>query len=92
VQALLERQICRSLGRLSFGIYLLHFPILFTAACLIFIGTSKALPHAASLAVVFALFIGLTLVAAMAFERWIDRPAITLSRRAGAIGLGSAAA
>jgi peptidoglycan/LPS O-acetylase OafA/YrhL len=91
VQALLVRQICRSLGRLSFGIYLLHFPILFTAACLIFIGTSKALPHAASLAVVFALFIGLTLVAAMAFERWIDRPAITLSRRAGAIGLGSAA-
>ena len=83
VQELLERQSCRHLGRLSFGIYLLHFPILFTLACLIFIGTRNALPHGATLAVVFALFIGLTLVAAALFEHWIDRPAIALSRRAG---------
>jgi hypothetical protein len=32
----------------------------------------------------FAAFIGLTLFAAIVFERWIDRPAIALSRRAGA--------
>ena len=40
--------------------------------------------YAASLTVIFVLFIGLTLFAAIAFERWIDRPAIALSRRAGA--------
>jgi peptidoglycan/LPS O-acetylase OafA/YrhL len=91
-QALLERPTCRQLGRLSFGIYLLHFPILFTVACLIFIGTRNALPHAALLAAVFVLFIGLTLAAAVLFERWIDRPAIALSRRAGTTRLGSAAA
>jgi peptidoglycan/LPS O-acetylase OafA/YrhL len=89
-QALLERPTCRHLGRLSFGIYLLHFPILFTVACLVFIGTSDTLPHTASLAVVFVLFIGVTVAAAVPFERWIDRPAIALSRRAGAARLHTA--
>ena len=83
-QALLERQSCRHLGRLSFGIYLLHFPILFTVACLILVDTLPVLPFAASVAIVFVVFIGITMFAAMLFERWIDRPAIALSRRAGA--------
>ena len=75
---------CRHLGRLSFSIYLLHFPILFTLGCLMFIGVTATLSYAASVTVMFAAFIGLTLFAAIAFERWIDRPAIALSRRAGA--------
>jgi peptidoglycan/LPS O-acetylase OafA/YrhL len=83
-QALLERQSCRHIGRLSFGIYLLHFPILFTVACLILTDTQPVLPFAASVAIVFVVFIGITMFAAMLFERWIDRPAIALSRRAGA--------
>jgi peptidoglycan/LPS O-acetylase OafA/YrhL len=75
---------CRHLGRLSFSIYLLHFPILFTLACLIFVGASVAMPHAAAVAIVFVLFIGITLIAAILFERWIDRPAVALSRLVGA--------
>jgi peptidoglycan/LPS O-acetylase OafA/YrhL len=65
---------CQRLGRLSFSIYLLHFPILFSVVCAAFV----TLP---SVAVAFVLFIALTLLAAFSFERWIDRPAIALSRR-----------
>ncbi|HTI80865.1 MAG TPA: acyltransferase [Acetobacteraceae bacterium] len=67
----------RHLGRLSFSIYLLHFPILFTVVCLAF----TALP---SITAAFALFLAVTLLAAIAFQRWIDAPAIALSHRFGA--------
>ncbi len=67
----------RHLGRLSFSIYLLHFPILFTVVCLAF----TVLP---SLPVAFALLLALTWFAAIAFQRWIDAPAVALSRRLGA--------
>jgi peptidoglycan/LPS O-acetylase OafA/YrhL len=80
----LEGRACRVLGRLSFSIYLLHFPILFTLGCLIFTVMHPVLPPGASVAVMFVAFIGLTLLAALLFERWIDRPAIGLSRLIGA--------
>jgi peptidoglycan/LPS O-acetylase OafA/YrhL len=76
VWPLLSSAPCRHLGRLSFSIYLLHFPILFTIVCL----TYTALPSA-SLA--FLVFLAVTLLAAIGFERSVDRPAIALSRRLG---------
>ncbi len=66
----------RHLGRLSFSISLLHFPILFTVICLAF----TMLP---SVTIAFALFIALTLLAAVAFQRWIDAPSIALSHHLG---------
>jgi peptidoglycan/LPS O-acetylase OafA/YrhL len=65
---------CRQLGRLSFSIYLLHFPILFTMVCL----TYTVVP---SVSVAFVVFLAVTVVAAIGFERTVDRPAIALSRR-----------
>jgi peptidoglycan/LPS O-acetylase OafA/YrhL len=62
----------------------LHFPILFTMVCLAF-----SLMPAASTAAAFVLFLALTLLAAIAFERLIDRPAIALSRRVGIVPLVS---
>ena len=64
---------CRHLGRLSFSIYLLHFPILFTIVSLAF----TALP---SIMFAFMLFLAATFLAAIVFERLADRPAIALSR------------
>jgi peptidoglycan/LPS O-acetylase OafA/YrhL len=76
----LARASCRRLGRLSFGLYLVHFPILFTLACWGFLKLTTALPYPVAVSMTGAGFALLVLVAAAAFERWIDRPAIRLSR------------
>jgi peptidoglycan/LPS O-acetylase OafA/YrhL len=75
----------RRLGRLSFSIYLLHFPILFSLVCLVFAHMS-----APSIVAAFALFLLLTLLASIVFEHYVDRPAITLSRRLGMLRLRAA--
>jgi peptidoglycan/LPS O-acetylase OafA/YrhL len=84
VWPMLESAPFRDLGRLSFSIYLLHFPILFTMVCLAFTFTPAVSTTAA-----FVLFLALTLLAAIAFERLVDRPAIALSRRVGIVPLVS---
>ena len=84
VWPLLESPPLRHLGRLSFSIYLLHFPILFTMVCVAF-----TLMPAGSTAAAFVLFLALTLLAAIAFERLVDRPAIAISRRVGIVPLVS---
>jgi peptidoglycan/LPS O-acetylase OafA/YrhL len=76
IWSFLGSALCRHLGRLSFSIYLLHFPILFTIVCL----TYTVVP---SVGIAFLLFLALTLLAAIGFERTVDRSAIALSRRLG---------
>jgi peptidoglycan/LPS O-acetylase OafA/YrhL len=44
---------------------------------------------AGSTAAAFVLFLALTLLAAIAFERLVDRPAIAISRRVGIVPLVS---
>jgi peptidoglycan/LPS O-acetylase OafA/YrhL len=83
---------CCHLGRLSFGIYLLHFPILFTLSAAAFVDLRRWLPHGASVAGAFAVLFVATLAASVLFERWIDRPAIRFSRSVGAFRWGSVSA
>jgi peptidoglycan/LPS O-acetylase OafA/YrhL len=77
---LLESWPCGSLGRWSFSIYLLHFPILFTLGCASFVWLATSQPTSLLIAIVFPGFTLIVLAAAAAFERWVDRPAIRLSR------------
>jgi peptidoglycan/LPS O-acetylase OafA/YrhL len=72
---------CRVLGRLSFSIYLLHFPILFTLGCAGFVPLAGALAYPVAVVLTFAGFALVVLIAAAGFEHWVDRPAIRLSRR-----------
>lgn len=79
------------LGKLSFSVYLLHFPILLSVGCLAFAllaSTSYAL------AVLVALIAGvaLTFAAAVLFERQVDRRAVAWSRRIGAAAPAAIAA
>jgi peptidoglycan/LPS O-acetylase OafA/YrhL len=80
MQWLLSRAPCCWLGRLSFGIYLVHFPILFTIGCVGLLTLVAVLPYSVAVAITFAGFAAVVLAAAAGFERWIDRPAIGLSR------------
>ncbi len=80
-QWLLAREACRQLGRLSFSVYLLHFPILFTLGCAGFVPLAGVLAYPATVAINFIGFALVVLIAAWGFEHWVDRPAIRLSRR-----------
>jgi peptidoglycan/LPS O-acetylase OafA/YrhL len=80
-QWLLARSPCLRLGRLSFSIYLLHFPILFTLGCAGFVVVAGVLAYPVAVAGSFVGFAAVVLIAASGFERWVDRPAIRLSRR-----------
>jgi peptidoglycan/LPS O-acetylase OafA/YrhL len=79
------------LGRLSFSIYLLHFPILFTLGCVGFVPLVGVLPYSFAIAITFVGFVVVVLIAATAFERWIDGPAVRLSRRFDRMGFYSRA-
>jgi peptidoglycan/LPS O-acetylase OafA/YrhL len=81
VQKMLGWKVCGYLGRMSFSIYLLHFPILFTLGCAEFMALTGGLPYAPRVAITFFSFVVVVVIAASGFERWVDRPAISLSRR-----------
>jgi len=66
------------LGRISFSIYLLHFIVLCSLSSWLYV----RLPRDASfIAVQLLVYVGACIGAACIFERYIDRPAINLSRR-----------
>ena len=70
------------LGRMSFPIYLLHWPVMMTIGSMVFLFASPLGQHAAA---IIALLAGLlvTLPLAILFERFVDLPAIALSRLFG---------
>jgi peptidoglycan/LPS O-acetylase OafA/YrhL len=78
VQRLLSTAPIQWLGRYSFSLYLVHFPILLTVASIVFTTTQGW--HAASLWATAA-GIAVTLPVMWGFERLVDAPAIALSRR-----------
>jgi peptidoglycan/LPS O-acetylase OafA/YrhL len=79
-QTLLARRIPQVLGKLSFSIYLLHYPVMQAIAPLLFFRLYPYLPAFAGL-LSFAGGSALTLAMAIVFERLIDALAVHLSRR-----------
>jgi peptidoglycan/LPS O-acetylase OafA/YrhL len=78
----LERPGLRWLGKISFSLYLSHYPLLYTCSAACFLLLSD-LSFGAGVAAVTVVGIVLSLLIAVPFERWIDRPAIRLSRMVG---------
>ena len=67
------------LGRLSFSIYLLHWPIMMSVGAIVYVHAFSMGPETAWL---LAMIVGgaTTLLAASVFERVVDNQAISLSR------------
>jgi peptidoglycan/LPS O-acetylase OafA/YrhL len=84
----LEQPTMRWLGKVSFSLYLTHFPILVTAGSGCFIVLASSMSYGATITAVSVSGIAYSIAIAMAFERWVDRPAITLSRMVSLLRAG----
>ncbi len=65
------------LGRYSFSLYLVHFPVLFTVTSALLVATRHMM---GGVALSVAVGLVLTAVLTFGFERWVDAPATRLSR------------
>src|SRR5208283_1833419 len=83
LQTGLRSSVSKWLGRISFSLYLVHFPVLFTISSLGFVLFSSQLPYLPAVIVTSLLGVGISLILADGFERVVDKPAIRLSRLAG---------
>jgi len=81
VSALLSSRVARWLGRLSFSIYLIHFPVLLTVSCAVFSAAASRMPSWTAGLLACATEFAVTVLMAAIFARLVDRPAIRLSRR-----------
>ncbi|OYW12052.1 MAG: acyltransferase [Acidiphilium sp. 37-67-22] len=83
-QALLERRLPQFLGRISFSLYLVHFPVMATLGCGVFITLAPRFGAVAGCLGALAVGLAATLPIAVLFERHVDRLAVRLSRRSPA--------
>ncbi|MGH8783407.1 acyltransferase family protein [Paraburkholderia sp.] len=68
------------LGRISFSLYLVHFPLLFTGTFLVFKVLAAHLPYGVAMLIASAIMLPITLAVAHYFEKYVDRAAIGTSR------------
>lgn len=75
---LFESRLFQFLGTISFPLYLLHFTILSSFSCWLYL----VLPHTLlTLCINFFLYVLLSIGLSVLFEKYIDKPAIALSHR-----------
>jgi peptidoglycan/LPS O-acetylase OafA/YrhL len=80
LQLALTRPSFQWLGKISFSLYLTHFPVIITAASAAFCLLAVKIPYFAAVFIVTAAGCGVTFLIAPVFEFLVDRQAIRLSR------------
>jgi peptidoglycan/LPS O-acetylase OafA/YrhL len=69
------------LGKISFSLYLIHFPVIFTVGFTVFNALHPIFDYWLSSALAMAASMALSLLLAIAFERYIDTKSVRLSRK-----------
>jgi peptidoglycan/LPS O-acetylase OafA/YrhL len=83
VQRFLEARWLAFLGRLSFGLYLVHMPIFCSLGCGLYLGLCRGLgwSHVAGSLVAALASLVATILGAWAFAEVVDRPTVALTHR-----------
>ena len=81
-RSVLTSGVAQYLGKVSFGLYLVHLPIILSAGAAGYLGSAPDLGVAWGKSIAIFLSVGLSLIAAGLFYRFIDDPAIRFARQA----------
>lgn len=79
----LTGRVASFLGEMSFPIYLVHYPVIQAVTRHVLPALSSRMPHGLAIGVSLLLWLAITLPLVLAFRRWVDAPAIRLSRFVG---------
>ena len=80
LQDLLSRRPLQSLGRVSFSLYLVHFPIIASCSCFVLLSLSPHIPYNFAVLITLLFTVPLVFSASAAMTRYVDEPAIRASR------------
>ena len=83
IQQWLQRPGLRWLGKISFALYLSHFPVLITVVCALFVLVSDFLSYGPAVALTITVGLVICFAVAALFEYAIDSPAVAWSRTFG---------
>ncbi|CAN7371252.1 acyltransferase [Trinickia sp. LjRoot230] len=92
VRSMLEKPFALLLGKISFSLYLIHFPILFTVGCSLFVALAARVSYGVAVLLTTVVTGALTFIVASLFEIFVDRRAVALSKQLANRGRMSARA
>lgn len=81
LQNILMRKTFQSLGKISFGIYLIHFPILASFSCWLFNNLYPSFNYHLSFVVTLIGSLVVIIVSSFLITKYVDEPSILFSRR-----------
>ena len=82
VKAFLSHPWCAWLGKISFALYLVHVPVLFSLGSFLYCwGHQHGLPPTVVLTAIVVTEVGVSLMVAWAFYLWIERPVLRTGKR-----------